>query len=502
MATFLGLDLGTSALKAVLIDRQGNLVAEAGMPFETRHPAPGTDEQDPEDWWRALLATMAVLRGENASAVAAIRAIGLSGQMHGACLVSADERPLRPALIWSDGRGAEEAARLAARMPQAEATGGARPGTGLMAPKLMWLARHESVIFAYARYLLAPKDFLRLRLTGQALTDPCDASGTLLFDQASRTWSPALLAAAGMEPGRLPAIAEGNSPAGRMKPSLAAAFGIAPPPGGVIVATGAGDGAAGAIGLGLARPGQGFLSLGTSAQISIALDHYAPFPGHGLQTFAHGLPGRWYRAAAMMNGAGVLAWAAGIAGLSGPAEVLALAAEGYAGPGRLLFLPYLAGERTPLDDPDACGVLFGLETGSDRRAVLRAVVEGIALSLAAGLGALRQAGPVPEQLAVTGGGAANDFWCRLIASALGCRLHRHAGTSTAAPALGAARLALMAATGAGEEEVCTAPRAEAEFAPEPALAAAFAAAAERHRALYALLKPGRLFQRVPGSLPH
>ncbi|WP_334175441.1 xylulokinase [Pseudoxanthobacter sp.] len=488
MACYLGLDLGTSALKAVLTDGAGQPVAAAGAALTTRHPGPGMAEQDPEDWWQALLAVMAQLRRADAAAVAAIRAIGLSGQMHGACLAGPEGTALRPALLWNDGRGTAEAAVLAARVPAAESIAGAKPSAGLMAPKLMWLAARDPARFAQARYLLAPKDLLRLRLTGEALTDPCDASGTLLFDQARRAWSPQLTAAAGIDPRRLPAIVEGNAPAGRLKPALAAAFGIAAPPGGVLVAGGAGDGAAGAIGLGLVRPGEGFLSLGTSAQISVALDHYAPAPGRGLQTFAHGLPGRWYRAAALMNGAGVLAWAATVAGLSGPAEALALVEAGYTGPGQLLFLPYLSGERTPLENPAARGVLFGLDTATDRRAMLQAVVEGITLALADGFAALQAAGPVPAALSVVGGGAAGDFWCRLIAAALGCPLRRHAGDAAAGPALGAARLAIMAATGAGEAELCRPAPVTATFAPDPALAAAFAAAQRRYRALYAAVK--------------
>jgi len=482
MASFLGIDLGTSAVKAVLLGPDGRLNASAARPLSTARPAPGLSEQDPADWYAAVDAAVAELRG--AEGLGNVAGIGLSGQMHGAVLLDADGVAIRPAILWNDNRGAEEAERLAAAVPDIEALAGALPGPGLQAPKLMWLAAHEPAHLARARHVLAPKDALRFHLTGAAVTDPCDAAGTLLLDQAARRWSSALLAAAGIEAGLLPHIMEGPEVSGVLKPEIARRWGLAP---GTVVATGAGDGAAGAIGLGAVRPGDAFISLGTSAQISVALDRYAPLAGRGLQCFAHGLPGLWYRAAALLNGASVLSYAAGLGGIRDLGAALAAVEARYDGPGPLFFLPYLSGERTPLQDPHARGVVFGLTPSTTPLDLVQAALEGLVHALMDGFDALG-IGAADTPLGLVGGGAASPLLRRLLASGLNRPLatYHDAGHG---PALGAARLARLAVTGESPSAVCTRPEIESLTLPEPVLTEGLIGRHGEFRALYAALKP-------------
>ena len=482
MAAALGIDLGTSALKAALVEEGGlRAVAERAVPVS--RPAPGASEQDPGDWWRALEAALGELRAAEPGVFAGVGAIGLSGQMHGAVWLGADDRPLRPAMLWNDARATREAAE-ARGLGWLEAEAGLAPAPGLTAVKHRWLARAEPPTFAAARRLTLCKDYLRLRMTGTHATDPCEAAGTLLFDEASRGWSERALDAFGLARAMLPAVAEGPEATGRLRPGLAAEWGFDAAP---LVIAGAGDGAAGALGLGLAREGEGFVSLGTSAQISVAQGAYRPAPGSGLQVLAHGLPGLWYRAAALQSGAGALAWAARLTGRS-LAELLAEAAALDPAGEAPVFLPYLAGERTPHEDPDARGVLFGLGLDHGPGHVGRAVLRGLALALADGLAALRAAGPVPGELSVVGGGTRAPSLLALTAAALETPLVVRDGGASGA-ALGVGRVALATLLGA-EPAAFLAPAPEiGRVLPDPALAARLAAALPRYRALYAALRP-------------
>ncbi|WP_349370236.1 xylulokinase [Salinarimonas sp.] len=481
--TTIGLDLGTSALKAVLVDAGQRILATAEIPLDTQRPRPLWSEQDPDAWWEATLAALAALRAQAPDAYAATRAIGLSGQMHGATLVDAADRPIRPAILWNDGRAHEEAAALAADHPHLAAQVGVKPMPGLTAPKLAWLAGHEPEAFARIRTVLLPKDYLRLRLTGERATDMSDAAGTWLLDEARRDWCDPALAATGLDRARLPRLVEGTQATGVVRPALAAELGL---PEGVIVAGGGGDVAAGAVGIGAVGEADAFVSLGTSAQIFVSSAAYRAAPDALVHALAHCVPERWFAMAALLNGASVIGWAAKLLGLP-VTDALAAAERETIGPSRVLFLPYLAGERTPHDDPHARGALVGLDPQAGPAEIMRAVLDGLALSLVDGRDALAAAGVAVPAAGLIGGGARSPFLARLLASALDAPLTRTRG-GEAGPALGAARLALAAATGAPLAEIATPPPVLDVTPPDPALRDAYAERLPRWRALYRALR--------------
>jgi xylulokinase len=418
------------------------------------------------------------------AAYGAAKALSFSGQMHSAVLLDAAGAPVRPAILHNDQRAFAEAAQLAKRHPELMRIVGVKPMAGFTAPKLLWLARHEPEAFRNVKTILLPKDYLRFELTGEARTDMSDAAGTWWLDEAQRRWSEAALAASGVRLDQVPALVEATDRVAALRPAIADELGL---PRGLVVAAGGGDSPVGALGLGAIRPGDAFISLGTATQLILASDVYRSAPEKLVHSFAHALPGLWYRMAAMLNGAGALAFAARFV----KAEVAELereAADGYRGPGALTFLPYLSGERTPLDDPHARGVLFGLSETSSRADYARAVMEGVALTLAEARDCLEATGDEIGDIALIGGGSRSALWTRMIAAAVNRRLLRYRG-AVAGPAYGAARIAGIAATGASPEDVCRTPEIADVTEPEPALVEAFAAKRERFRALYAALKP-------------
>ncbi len=472
---YLGIDLGTSGVKALLMDDGANVVASATAPLTVSRPRPGWSEQAPADWIEATRAALAQLRaGHDLSAV---RGIGLSGQMHGAVTVDAGDQVIRPAILWNDGRSAAQAARLDAD-PQFRAVSGNIVFPGFTAPKLVWMAENEPAAFSRVARVLLPKDYLRLWLTGGHVAEMSDAAGTSWLDTGARAWSDALLSASGMRRDQMPDLVEGNAPSGQLRAGLARELGLPP---GIVVAGGAGDNAATAVGAGTVAEGQGFVSLGTSGVIFAATDRYLPRPESAVHAFCHALPGMWHQMSVILSASAAVEWLASITG--------ARAAELTGGlgplqaPGEVTFLPYLSGERTPHNDATARARFEGLSASTDRAALTRAVLEGVAFALADCMDALRAAGSDPQALLALGGGARSDYWLGAIATALGLPvLVPEAGDFGAA--FGAARLGMMAATGADPAQVCTSPRIAAEIAPDPALAAAFADRLALFRSLY------------------
>jgi xylulokinase len=482
---FLGIDIGTSSVKAVAVDGDQRVIASASAALSVSRPHELWSEQNPEDWWTAVERAVSEVREAAGPAWEGIRAIGLSGQMHGAVLLDEAGAPLRPAILHNDGRAHEEAAELNRRLPAIGTIAGVPAMPGFAAPKLIWLARHEPEVMAKARVLLLPKDYVRFRMTGSLATDMCDASGALLLDSGRRQWSPEIAAACGIAMSLLPPVLEGSAVSGQLRGEVAAAWGLSP---GTIVAAGAGDAAAGAIAAGAVEAGDAFISLGTATQYFIARDSYRPVPRHLIHSFCHGLPGRWFQMAALLNGAGALAWAAGLMGRSDIGQLLDETERACTGPSPLLFLPYLSGERTPHNNPHARGVIFGLTPSSSPQQVTQAVLEGVALSLADAQGHVEETGALPGRIAVNGGGARSRFWMRILASALGKTVLLSEGADKG-PAFGAARLARLAATGEAPAALCTKPAVAAEIAPDPALAPAYAARLEKFRNLYKVLAP-------------
>ena len=475
---FLGIDIGTSAVKAVIADEAQLVVAQASAPVATQQPRPGWSEQNPEDWWLATKRVVAELRAGSPSAFADVRGIGLSGQMHGLIALDAADEVIRPAILWNDGRATRECAQLAAAIPSLAEIAGIIAMPGFTAPKLLWMRSHEPQAFARIRHIVLAKDYVRLRLTGEIATDTADAAGTLLLDEAKRNWSEPILGAAGLSREQMPRLLEGNAVSGMIRPQIAAAWGLAHP---VMVAAGGGDSAAGAVGIGAIGEGDSFISLGTSAQIFVARGHYAPKPATLIHAFAHALPGRWFEQAALLNGASCLEWVARLIGEADVGALLGRVEAGFQGPSAVLFLPYLSGERTPLNDPDARGVFARLEYATGPLDLVQAVLEGVAFSLIDGQLAFGDGirGAIP----MIGGGARSRFWMKIIASALGRPLQRVAHAD-AGPAFGAARLARLALTGEAPESVCIKPQVEETIESDLALNLAYEDRFQTFRALY------------------
>ncbi len=482
---FLGLDIGTSSVKAVVVDEAQRLMASATAPLTISRPHDLWSEQNPEDWWTAVEQAVHEVKAAAGPKWSGTRAIGLSGQMHGAVLLDESCQPLRPAILHNDGRAHQEAEELNHRLPGIGRIAGVPAMPGFVAPKLLWLRRHEPDIMARARHLLMPKDYLRLRMTGSLATDMCDGSGSLLLDSGKRQWSPEIAQACGISLALLPTVLEGSAVSGQLSGAVAASWGLRP---GTVVAAGAGDAAAGAIGSGVVNPGDAFISIGTATQYFVARDSYRPAPEQLVHTFCHGLPDRWFQMAALLNGAGALAWAAGLLGEADIGKLMAETEAAFAGPSPVLFLPYLSGERTPHNNPHAKGVLFGLTPASTRTQVIQAVLDGVVLSLADAQGYVEQTGPIPARIAVNGGGSKSRLWMKILASALNKTVLLAEGAE-AGPAFGAARLARLAATGEGAAEVCGKPPVAVEIRPEPALAQSYAERLTKFRSLYKAVSP-------------
>ena len=484
MDCVIGLDLGTSAVKALLLDAQQAVLASAEVPLRTAHPEPMASEQDVESWWSATVAALDRLAGEAPAAMARVGAIGLAGQMHAAVLLDAADRPVRPAMLWNDGRAHAEAEALKRAGYELARELGVPAMAGLTAPKLAWLARHDPAAMARTRHILLTKDLIRLRLTGERATDASDAAGTWLLDQARRDWSARAIELVGIDRAWLPPIVESSAASGTLRPELARRWGFG---GGVVVAGGGGDTPAGGVGIGAVADGQAYAALGTSAQLFVAADAHRPAPSQLVHAFCHALPGRWYQMAAMQNGAGVLAVVGRLLGVGDVAELIASVEAGFTGPSRLLVLPYLAGERTPHDDPHAQGVVMGLTSDTSRAELAQAAMEGVAFAFADASDALAAAGARVSEAGFIGGGARSRLWGRMIASVLGIPLHVHAGGAKG-PAFGAARLAWLS-LGHAVKDIVARPAVQETLLPDDRLGEAYARRVAAFRSLYAALRP-------------
>ena len=483
---YLGIDLGTSEVKVLLLGADHRVLAVAGAPLTVSRPQPHWSEQDPADWWRATGEAVAAVRAQAPQAFAGVRAIGLSGQMHGATLLDAADRVLRPAILWNDTRSAAECTELTRRFPALPQVAGNLAMPGFTAPKLLWVAKHEPEVFKKVASVLLPKDWLRLCMTGEKVGEMSDAAGTLWLDVARRAWSPELLAATGLSERHMPRLVEGSAVSGTLLPAVAQAWGL---PAGVVVAGGGGDNAASAVGIGAVRPGAGFLSLGTSGVMFVVTDKFRPNPASAVHAFCHAVPGRWHQMSVTLSAASSLAWVTKLLKADGEAALLAQSealtdAERDAAP---IFLPYLSGERTPHNDASAQGLFFGLNHDTDAARLAWAVIEGVAFSMCDGLAALQAAGTTVGALSLVGGGSRSALWGRLLASALNLELHVPDG-GAAGGALGAARLAWLA-DGGDEAAVCSVPPTLTRFVPDAAQHARLAPRYARYKGLYTATKP-------------
>lgn len=482
---YLGIDLGTSEVKVLLMTGAGRIVGTARAAYAVSRPRPRFSEQDPALWWNGTQEALAALRAAHPDDYAQIAGIGLTGQMHGATLLDADDTVLRPAILWNDMRSADQCAQLESAAPEMRAITGNIAMPGFTAPKLLWVRAHEPELFARIAKVLLPKDYLRLLLTGDYVSDPSDAAGTLWLDVGKRSWSDTMLAACGLTRDQMPRLVEGSDCSGRLTDKAATALGLRA---GLPVAGGGGDNAGSAIGIGAARPGDGFISLGTSGVLFVVNGRFQPNPDSAVHAFCHALPDRWHQMSVLLSAASCLRWACKLTGVDELALLADVATLDTAARDTApLFLPYLSGERTPHNDPYAQGVLFGITHETGRAQLGYAVLEGVAFALADGLDALRAAGTEVQALSLVGGGSRSHEWAQLIADTLQVTIHQHEGAEAGA-ALGAAILGALAA-GVDEKTLLQRPPIRASYQPEQSRHAALQPRLKRYRALYRATAP-------------
>jgi xylulokinase len=491
--TFLGLDIGTSSVKALLVDADQRVAAEASTPLSVSRPHPLWSEQDPGDWVEGVEAAVAAIRRHAPTEFGALAGIGLSGQMHGATLLDANDNPLRPAILWNDGRSFAECAELKRRVPDLEERTGNLAMPGFTAPKMLWVAAHEPEVASATRRVLLPKDYVRLRLSGEVVSEMSDASGTLWLDVGRRRWDASLLAATGLTEKAMPSLVEGSEVSAYLAPEVAGAWGLKGRK--VPIAGGGGDNAASAIGVGATAAGAGFVSLGTSGVIFSVTDRFVSLPERTLHAFCHALPHRWHGMAVMLSAASSLSWLAAVLGREQDIGQLIAGAAAFARSKSAVasapvFLPYLSGERTPHNDAEATGMFAGLRAEHGPDALAFAVMEGVACSFADGVDVLDAAGARPVRPLLVGGGARSEFWGQMIADVTGLTIDLASGAEAGA-ALGAARLGMLAAAAGTIEAVCARPPVQREFKPDPERAAIHAPRLKLYRALYQAEKTAR-----------
>ncbi|WP_095590810.1 xylulokinase [Actibacterium ureilyticum] len=479
---YLGLDLGTSGLRATLVYADGIAIASTEATYPIAHPHPGWSEQAPSDWVDACRTAIDALAQAHPQQLAALRGIGLSGQMHGAVCLGKDDTPLRPAILWNDTRCADEAGALDAQ-PQVRALSGNIVFPGFTAPKLLWMETHEPELFAQVDCVLLPKDYLRLWLTGERVAEMSDAAGTSWLDVGARDWSDTLLEAGHMRRDQMPRVIEGSAVAGQLRDELRQAWGIPHP---VAVVGGGGDNAVAACGVGAMREGQGFVSLGTSGVLLAARDGFHPAPETAVHTFCHAVPDTWYQMGVILAATDCLNWLARITGQK-PAALSALTGDRITGPSDLTFLPYLSGERTPHNDSRIRGAFLNLDIGHDAADMTRAVMEGVAFALRDNLQALKSTGAALHQPLAIGGGAQSEFWVRTLATVLDLPLDLpQAGDFGAA--LGAARLAMAGVTGDDPAQIMSPPPIARNIEPDRTLTGAYDDAYRRYKNAYPAMK--------------
>lgn len=476
--SFIGLDIGTSGVRGILIDHAGTVLAEADVPLETQHAQPAWSEQDPDSWIAACDQVMRTLRSASKAAFEGVKGIGLSGHMHGATLVDADGKALRPCILWNDTRSASQAATLDANSVMREASANI-VFPGFTAPKLAWVAEHEPDVFSKVAKVLLPKDFVRLWLTGEYLSDMSDSAGTSWLDVGTRAWSNTALEASGMRRDQMPDLVEGSAPGGMLRDTLGTDWGLSGP---VVVAGSAADNAAAACGIGCLNEGAGFVSLGTSGVLLAARDGFAPAPETAVHTFCHAVPDRWYQMGVILSATDSLNWLARNTGEQ-PAALSKALPDRIDGPSATMFLPYLSGERTPHNDATIRGAFLGLDIATDQATLTRAVMEGVGFALRDSHAALAQTGADLQTVFAVGGGARSRFWLETLATMLDLPLSVPAAGELGA-AMGAARLAICAATGAKPDDVMTPPAVAEVIEPRRELTAAYDAAYARYRAAY------------------
>ena len=478
---FLGIDLGTSSIKLLVINESNSVLAESNISLDVSRPHPLWSEQEPEEWWCGLLKGIEDVKSQ--TSLSDIKGIGLSGQMHGAVLLDKKGEVLRPAILWNDGRSGKECIELEDAAPDLHRITGNLAMPGFTAPKLLWIRKNEPEIFNRIRTVLLPKDYLRFRLCGEAISDMSDSSGTLWMDTAARDWSEIMLAATSLSRDQMPRLVEGTSPGGVLRSELAREWGIEANP---IIAGSAGDNAAGAVGIGAIKSGSAFVSLGTSGVYFVVNPRFIHNPKKGSHAFCHCIPDTWHQMGVILSASSCLSWLSNIL-KKNEGELISSLESSPHEPGEVIFLPYLSGERTPHNNPNAQGVFFGLKHQHGTTELTQAVLEGVAFAFGDCQQVLLDSGAEIDEVSLIGGGSKSHLWAQILASVLERPMIRH-DTSEMGPALGAARLAMLAINNGSLEEICQRPRVKEIVEPNLKHVPHYRQNQERYRRLYSHLE--------------
>lgn len=481
---YLGIDLGTSGVKVVILNEDNELMAQASSSIEVSRPQPLWSEQNPDHWWSATNLAISDLKQNHRQLMPEVKAIGLSGQMHGATLLDKNNQVIRPAILWNDGRSAKQCQEIEDREPNSRQITGNIAMPGFTAPKLVWLQQHEPDNFAQVAKVLLPKDYLRFLMTGDFASDMSDSAGTLWLDVEKRDWSQTMLSATDMTLSQMPKLYEGTEVTGHLLADVAQRWGLQQVP----VVAGAGDNAAGAAGIGVINPNEAFLSLGTSGVYFVSNPSFQPNPAGAVHAFCHCIPNTWHQMSVILSAASCLSWVTELTGADSEAALLEEVANcDFSNPCNVMFLPYLSGERTPHNNPDAKGVFFGLGLNTDRAELGRAVLEGVAFAFADGQRVLKEAGTRIDTVSVIGGGARSSLWGKILASILDMPLTYRDGGEVG-PAYGAARLAQIAVSKSTPSDVCQPGKIKQTIEPDTQMQSYYIEQYHKFKALYKDLK--------------
>ncbi|NVN80575.1 MULTISPECIES: xylulokinase [unclassified Vibrio] len=479
---YIGIDLGTSGVKSIAMSKEGEILASKTVELSVSRTQPLWSEQNPNDWWEATAQTIKSLSEQ--VDLKKVKAIGLSGQMHGATLLDANGEVLRPAILWNDGRCEAECQELEALVPESRQITGNIIMPGFTAPKLKWVANHEPEVFAKIDKVLLPKDYLRFKMTNDFASDMSDSAGTCWLDVNARNWSDEMLAATGLGRTHMPRLVEGNQITGHLTQTIADEWGMECVP----VIAGGGDNAAGAVGVGITQPGQAMLSLGTSGVYFAVSDGFVSNPASALHSFCHALPNTWHTMSVILSAASCLKWVSELTGFDDVGSMLEEVEVGADINSNVVFLPYLSGERTPINDPNAKGVFFGMTHSTTRLELAQAVLEGVGFAFADGFDALHVTKMIPEEVSLIGGGARSAYWRQMLADIVGMPLVYRKGGDVG-PALGAARLAVLGVEPEADlNEVCPVPELVQRHEPNEDKRIYYKAKRDVYQALYPKLK--------------
>lgn len=475
---YIGIDLGTSGVKSIVMSRTGEILATRSAALSVSRPQDLWSEQSPQDWWDATCEAIQKL-GKDVD-LSQVKAIGLSGQMHGATLLDSKGEVLRPAILWNDGRCEEECRQLEAEVPNSREITGNIMMPGFTAPKLKWVANHEPEVFAKVAKVLLPKDYLRFKMTGDFASEMSDSAGTCWLNVNTREWDENLLRATGLTLNHMPKLFEGSESTGTLSEEIATQWGMSCVP----IIAGGGDNAAGAVGVGITQPGQAMLSLGTSGVYFAVSDGCVSNPESALHSFCHALPNTWHTMSVILSAASCLDWVCELTGFDNVGDMLEQVENGADRQSNVVFLPYLSGERTPHNNPNAKGIFFGMTHSTTKLELAQAVLEGVGFAFADGFDALHVTKLVPNEVSLIGGGARSEYWRQVLADILEMPLEYRKGGDVG-PALGAARLAILGSDETAKvAEVCPVPELVQRHEPNQEMRAYYRAKREVFQSLY------------------